>query len=298
MKTLLVPLAMLAALPSIALGQDDIAVSPNIEQAEYFRHSLAPERAAPGGDLTMVYFMDYQCPACRRYTPDVSRVLNRDRRIRVIYRDTPIFGPRSNEAARVAIASQFQGKHEAMHAALMATKLPLDDIALRSAADSSGVDWPQLQRDLSLHGAQIDALIARNLELAEAAGISGTPGFIIGQTLSDGALNEAQLKTAIADARAAQERPRRKPDPATPKQIVEQPAAAAPELAASAATAATAAKNPSATGPAAPMFKKSEPVEKPPAAASPIRFSWLWLILATVGVGALGFAVSRRRRAG
>ena len=107
-----------------------------ITQADYFKPGLAPVRQAGPYDVTIVYFMDYQCPACRKHTPDVARVLGEDRRVRVIYRDTPIFGPRSEQAARVAIASQFQGKHQAMHAALMAADMPLDEQALRADVPS------------------------------------------------------------------------------------------------------------------------------------------------------------------
>lgn len=295
LKTLLGLLAMLATIPSIAsAAQDEIATGPNIEKAEYFRRSLAPERTAPGDALTIVYFMDYQCPACRRFTPDVSRVLKQDRRIRVIYRDTPIFGPRSMAAARVAIASQFQGKHEALHAALMATKLPLDDIALRSAADAAGVDWARLQRDLSSHGAEIDALIARNLELSEAAGVSGTPGFIIGQTLFDGALNEAQLKAEIADARSAL-----KPSAGPQEKAIVKPAVTPPPAADAPVPAAAETKVPTpvAARPA-PIFVKDRTAQQQSAPESRGALPWLWLALAAIAVGILGLAIARRWRSG
>ena len=147
--------------------------------------------------------MDYQCPACRKYTPDVTRALNDDRKVRVIYRDTPIFGPRSEEAARVAIASGFQGKHEAMHLALMQSPMPLDEQALEAAAKKAGVDWGRLQRDLEKRSDEIDLQIAWNMELAQGAGIAGTPAFIIGDTLANGTLNYEGLKASIADARAS-----------------------------------------------------------------------------------------------
>ena len=160
--------------------------------------------------VTVVEFADYQCPACRKYTPQVSGVFDQDRRLRIIYRDTPIFGPNSTIAARLAIASQFQGRHEAFHRALMIERPPLIEPALRHAAAIARVDWPRLLRDLAAHRAQIDRQIAQNENLSEAAGISGTPAFIVGQSLSNGALTRAALLAEIADARrAARKRPRR-----------------------------------------------------------------------------------------
>ncbi len=206
-------MALLAAslvIATSALAQKDFAVPPAPSKADFFKPGLAPVRQSPRYDLTIVYFFDYQCPACRKYTPQVSSVFDQDRRLRIIYRDTPIFGPNSTIAARLAIASQFQGRHEAFHRALMIERPPLIEPALRHAAAVARVDWPRLLRDLATHRAQIDRQIAQNETLSEAAGISGTPAFIVGQSLSDGALDRTALLAEIADARrAARKRPRR-----------------------------------------------------------------------------------------
>jgi len=147
--------------------------------------------------------MDYQCPVCRQRTDDYARVFSEEPKVRVIYRDTPIFGAQSEVAARLAIASQFQGKHEAFHLALMRTKGRLTDAAIREAAAKAGVNWARLQKDLAAHKAQIEAQIEMNVRLSKAAGISGTPAFIVGDTLADGAFDYANLKGQIADVRAA-----------------------------------------------------------------------------------------------
>lgn len=173
-----------------------------ISKASFFEEGLAPVRKPASYDLTIVYFMDYQCPACRKYTPDLARVLDEDPRIRLIYRDTPLLGPRSDKAALAAIASSFQGRHEAFHHAMMTTKGPLDDRAIKAAADKAGVNWPRLQRDMISRREDIDLQIARNFELATDIGIAGTPAFIIGNRQSNGALDYRALKLEIADARS------------------------------------------------------------------------------------------------
>ena len=189
---------VVAVLVQAQFGDPDAV---EIEKEDFFREGLAPVRKDAGYNLTIVYFMDYQCPACRRFTPDVAKVFGEDRKLRVIYRDTPIFGPRSEVAARAAIASQFQGKHEAFHHALMTTKLPLDEEALQAAARKAGVDWERLQSDMEKRREDIDRQIATNTALSGAAGISGTPAFIIGEGLVDGALDYKGLRSEIAEAR-------------------------------------------------------------------------------------------------
>jgi protein-disulfide isomerase len=190
------PLAVNLALPTAAAAAE-------ITKADFFKPGLAPTRVKGAYDVTVVYFMDYQCPVCRARTDDYERVFKEDPKVRVIYRDTPIFGPQSELAARLAIASQFQGKHQVFHLALMRTRGQLSDTAIKEAAAKAGVDWARLQKDLASNRAKIDSQIEMNNRLSRAAGISGTPAFVIGDTLADGAFDYANLKGQIADVRAA-----------------------------------------------------------------------------------------------
>ncbi len=189
--------------PIAAFSFPGAAQAAEITKADFFKPGLAPVRAKGAYDVTVVYFMDYQCPVCRARTDDYARVFSEEPKVRVIYRDTPIFGPQSEVAARLAIASQFQGKHESFHLALMRTKGSLTDAAIREAAAKAGVNWSRLQKDLAARRKQIDAQIEMNMRLSEAARISGTPAFVIGDTLADGAFDYANLKGQIADVRAA-----------------------------------------------------------------------------------------------
>lgn len=210
---MLIPLTLLAALspPAIAgqRSESDALVAPaEVTKADFFRPGLAPVRNATGYDVTVVYFFDYQCPQCRSYTPDVERVMAEDRRVRWIYRDIPSISPMSRVAARLAIAAKFQGKHAAFHRELMLSKGRLTDAAIRAAGTRAGLDWKRVDRDLGANRVKIDSLIDHNAELADVAGIMGTPAFVIGDRLADGALDYKSLKAEIADARAAARRRR------------------------------------------------------------------------------------------
>ena len=232
-----------------------LAFSPEIEKEDYFRPGIAPVRTSAGYDLTIVYFMDYQCPSCRQYTPDVARALAEDSRVRVIYRDTPIISDLSTVAARAAIAASFQGRHDAFHHALMMTKGQLTEAGIRAAAKSAKVDWARLQRDLKSRGEDIDLQIGRNTELAVATGVLGTPAFIVGERLSNGALDYASLRAEIADARG---------EAAKAGKLG---AVAPTEMASAEETNSTVAMPPTAADPAArtttpPLFRKVEATRK------------------------------------
>lgn len=278
-------------LPAQARGTAPEA-SAEIEKEDFFRAGIAPVRAPAGNNVTVVYFMDYQCPSCRRYTPDVARVLAEDPKVRIIYRDTPILSEMSTVAARAAIAASFQGRHDAFHHALMLTKGQLTEGAIRAAADKAKVNWPRLQRDLKARGEEIDSQIGRNVELAVATGIMGTPAFIVGERLSNGALDYAGLKAEIADARAAAGIKQ-----AVPSTAID-PAPTTKDIAATETATATAVAQPQA-----PIF---EAAGDRPGRAAPVaegeRAEWSTLAVSVAGLMiAAAFAAGwwwRRRRAG
>lgn len=89
-------------------------------RAEIQNDPLVPTYAPKGYDVTLVMFTDYQCPYCRKVHPVLEELKRTDPTVRIVYRDWPIFGDPSVEAARAAVASTYQGKHSAFNDALMA----------------------------------------------------------------------------------------------------------------------------------------------------------------------------------
>jgi len=164
----------------------------------------APMIAPEGYDVTIVEYLDYQCPACRTTREPLRQLLAKDKKVRVIFRDWPIFGPASETAARLAVASKYQGKYFDFHDALLTTPRPLDEAKIKAAAAKAGIDWGRLQNDLKLHEKDIEDLLARNNEQAEMLGLDGTPGFIIGNTQSFGGMTLKDLEESVAEARSEQ----------------------------------------------------------------------------------------------
>ena len=178
---------------------------PDMSRKAVTDDSVAPKRARPGYDVTIVEFFDYNCPYCRRMEPMLNNLLASDPKVRIVYRDWPIFGPASREAARAAIASQWQNRHAAFHEALLTSPARLDSAGVKAAATRAKVDWTRLQRDLKAHGAEIDALLTRTNAIAEAIGFNGTPALIVGSQVVAGAVDLPSLRKLVASARAKPE---------------------------------------------------------------------------------------------
>lgn len=162
----------------------------------------SPEIVLGKADLTVVIFTDYQCPACRSGHLALGRAIQRDGNIRLVYKDWPLLGDRSLRAAQVALAARSQGIYPRLHSRLMEAT-SLNESALRAAIIGAGGDWDRLEADLTSNGQGISDQLASNRSDALALGLRGTPGYLIGPILIEGAVTEAEFLRAFQQARAA-----------------------------------------------------------------------------------------------
>ncbi len=161
----------------------------------------SPIAGNPNGSPTIVEFFDYRCPYCKAVAPRLARLLKEDPQLRFVYKEWPILGPVSEYAAKVALAAhgQDQGKYRAFHDALMAIKGRLTEQMVFDTAGRLGLDVERLRREMN--SPEIAAIINRNKLLADSLGITGTPAFVIGDTLVPGAASQAQLEALVNRAR-------------------------------------------------------------------------------------------------
>lgn len=197
----LIVLLSVSATPAQLMAQQatgDTTLTP----AQVMTDPDMPFVGSKHADVTIAEFMDYNCPYCRKSHPALKQLLATDRRVRVLYKDWPIFGPVSTYAAEQALAARWQGKYEAAHDALMtAPRRFTSNDEVRAALKGAGLDMGRLDADTARHGAEIHRLLARNNLQAEAIGLQGTPAWIVGPFLIPGGLDFAQLQEAVAEAR-------------------------------------------------------------------------------------------------
>lgn len=166
---------------------------------------VSPSQEVEQPTLTLVIFTDYRCPACKLANDAMEAALIQDKHVRVIYRDWPIFGPMSERAARVAIASDLQGIYPAVHSQFMRERRALDEGVLRQAIEKSGGDWAQIEADLQTQNEAINRQLERNRQDAFQLGISGTPSYLAGPILVAGAQDQAGFRRLFAAGRGASE---------------------------------------------------------------------------------------------
>lgn len=154
----------------------------------------------PNGDVTLVEFTDYSCGFCRVSVEHVNKLLASDKQLRVVYREVPILSPASTEAAKWALAAAKQGKHRAFHDAMFSGDKP-SETSIRAAARAAGLDMARAQKDAESQ--EVADEIRSNQAMMQQVGFGGTPAFIVGNQLIEGAQGYEALKNAIAKARKA-----------------------------------------------------------------------------------------------
>lgn len=168
------------------------------KQQELLHDPASPISGNPKGEITVVEFYDYRCGFCKKAASAVTELQKVDSRVRMVYKDLPILGEPSVLAAKAALASQAQGKHQVFHEALLASHADMTKEAILKIAVGVGLNAKRLEADMA--NPKWQAVIEKNRALARELGISGTPGFIVGNELVEGWLDLKGLKELIARA--------------------------------------------------------------------------------------------------
>lgn len=152
-------------------------------------------RLTEGGDVTVVEFLDYQCPACAGYYRNITADVEQDYgdRITFVVRNFPLEShPLALPAAQAAEAAGVQGKFAEMYHALYdnyeqwavneaGDQLSDDEDRARAAFDrfatDIGLDVDQFHTDMASDA--VAQRIAADKADGEKAGVTGTPTLFI-----------------------------------------------------------------------------------------------------------------------
>ena len=189
------------------------------QQARQVAPAPAPERTVTlplgkvfklGRDdapVTLVEFADYECPYCRQFETTVFEQLRTNwidtGKVRFISRDLPLdFHPHSAAAANAARCAGEQGKYWDLRRVMIINDSQLDSLSLVVYARDLGLDTTRFQACATSH--RFAAEIHKDQMDAQAAGITGTPTFVLGRTVKqgvDGTVIVGTMPYADLDAR-------------------------------------------------------------------------------------------------
>ena len=162
-----------------------------------------PELTSEGGRLnagigrrsrSVVEFVDYECPVCRRVAEEVSRV-SASEGVEIIVRHLPLdIHSKARQAALAAVCSEAHLDFQAAHMALLVDEDWLGERDWVGWAASMGLEDPQ-----SFQSCLVDEATSRRVDndtrLAALIGVTGTPTFVTRMGIFPG---ERGLAAAVA----------------------------------------------------------------------------------------------------
>jgi len=145
-------------------------------------------------------FFSYQCPICRLTSPILDQLRKNNQDVQFIFINWPFEGDDDIYAAKVAIASNKQGKFHAIHHLLMSSQEGLNKEKVNVTAQRLGLNMVQLGNDLK--DENLEKALRANFNLAHDLKLTGVPVlFIANEKLTK--INVVSGKTNIKDIQKA-----------------------------------------------------------------------------------------------
>lgn len=141
----------------------------------------SPVRGSKDAPVTIVEFVDFQCPFCARFHPPVEEVLKAyPTQVKYIIKNFPLgFHPEARPAAKAAMAAGEQGKYWEMADALLENGRNLSQAKYDELAASMGLDIGKFKEDMKNKDAVWEEYITKDMALAGQVNVQGTPTFYI-----------------------------------------------------------------------------------------------------------------------
>ncbi len=156
----------------------------------------------PNGKITLVEFFDYNCGYCKKMLPDIARLIKRNPDLRVILRDFPVLSDASVDAATIAagVRDQFKGeKFWEYHQRLLGMHGLVGKEQAVDLAQEMGADMPRLARDAQ--APQAKSGLEESFKFGRLLQIQGTPSYIVGDAIVDGAVGFDDLQGKVNNVR-------------------------------------------------------------------------------------------------
>lgn len=162
-----------------------------------------PVLGVDSAPVTIIEFGDLECPFCQKFSletlPEIVKNEIAQGRVRLVWKDFPLSThARAEKAHEAARCAQDQGRFWEYHDLLYRNQRALEISALKQYATTLGLD--QTLFDQCLDSGQYKGLITEGIAQGVAAGVRGTPSFLINGKLVVGAQPYEVFKKEISNA--------------------------------------------------------------------------------------------------
>jgi protein-disulfide isomerase len=178
--------------------------APNAPSAPTVLELSNPENAPVLGDpnapVTIVEFSDFQCPFCARFYTDTYPSIKSQYvdtgKANIVYRHLPLpFHPEAQPAAEASMCAAEQGKFWEFHDKIFQNQAIMSAANYKAWAAELGLNTGQFNS--CVDSREYQDYVEADYAAASAAGVSGTPSFVINGELVVGAQPTAVFQQAI-----------------------------------------------------------------------------------------------------
>jgi len=183
------PAAGAAAAPAAASGK---VVVYNVEAGN------SPSIGAADAPVTIIEFLDFQCPFCSRTEATIQRIMREyPGKVRLVFKQHPLIAihPQAMLASEAALAAHDQGRYREMHEKLFTIARQLTRENILQAGRDIGLDMDKFTADLD--SGKYRPTVESEIQQAVSVGATGTPAFFINGRYLNGARPFEQFKPIV-----------------------------------------------------------------------------------------------------
>jgi len=158
----------------------------------------SPSKGAADAPVTVVEFVDFECPHCREASHQLDALLDaHPGKVRIVFKSFPLSMHRHAEAAaRAAVAAGLQGKFWPMEHLLLEGQEHLEPRDVEGYARSLKLDMPRWRADMA--SAAVAQRVADDRKLGDDVKILGTPTFYVdGRELGEDDVLEDRVRQEL-----------------------------------------------------------------------------------------------------
>jgi len=182
-----------------AIMQQDDSRAPNTLDIAPFIRTHNPTFGNTEAPLTIVMFIDFECPFCQQAYPTMRQVMDEyGSAVQVRFKHFPLASihPNATRAAVATTCAQEQGAFWEYYDLIFENKL-LNNVALSSYAQTLELDMPQF--DTCLRTERYMAQIEEDFADGRALSVRGTPTYFLNNQKIEGVVNADQWRALILE---------------------------------------------------------------------------------------------------
>ncbi len=184
-----------------AAGASEMLKDPTVRNL-VFNDPNAAHHGPKDSKRVVVEFFDYNCGACKMTFKSIDALVKKDKTVRVVFHEYPIFGPVSDANSKLGFAVNrlYEDKYYEFHTKLMTHEGRVDEKIILDYAKGLGMDTEKLKAEAAKK--EIEDLLLAARELGTTLNIQGTPTLAIGDEIIPHGLSPEDLEARVNAAYA------------------------------------------------------------------------------------------------